>query len=93
MSAPRLERENDDGLLAAGGSVVYKVAVDGRRIGWVGDARPWRGWRFGGREWWAAWREDGDTAARWNTFSDDKPPATRAAAVAVLLARVEGVSR
>ena len=38
-----------------------------RWVGWVGDGRPWRGWRYGGRHWWACWREHGDTAARWRT--------------------------
>ncbi|WP_157115800.1 hypothetical protein [Nocardia puris] len=62
--------------------MVYAAHVDGRRIGWVGDERAWRGHRFGGRRWWAAWREDGDTAARWNT--GDHPLRTRAEAVAAL---------
>lgn len=71
----------------AGGTVTYHVHVGDRRVGWVGDGRPWRGWRFGGRRWWACWREDGDTAARWGTDLDYP---TRAAAVAALLAQAQG---
>ena len=86
---PTLTKIDDENLLAGGGSVVYRVMLDERWIGWVGDERPWQGWRFGGRRWWACWREEGDTAARWNTFSDDRERTTRAAAVADLLAQVE----
>lgn len=63
----RLERT--DGL-HGGGTVAYRVLVAGRWVGWVGDGRPWRGWRYGGRRWWACWREDGDDAARWSTDLD-----------------------
>jgi hypothetical protein len=93
MSLARLEKDTDRTSMASGGTVVYRVVLDGRWIGWVGDERPWRGWRYGGRKWWACWREDGDTAARWNSF-DDRPHATRAAALADLLRRVaEGGTR
>jgi hypothetical protein len=87
-TAPRLtvDPERDH---AGGGSVTYRVTIDERWIGWVGDMRPWRGWRFGGRKWWACWREEGDNAARWNSgFSDDDGHKTRAAALAALLAQV-----
>ena len=63
----RLERT--DGL-HGGGTVAYRVLVAGRWVGWIGDGRPWRGWRYGGRYWWACWREDGDNAARWSTDLD-----------------------
>lgn len=93
MTAATLRRLDDEDLIAAGGTVVYAVLVDDRRIGWVGDSREWRGHRFGGREWWACWREDGDTAARWNSFSNDSAHKTRAAAVADLFAHVAAGSR
>ena len=58
----KLERiKDDEDLRAGGGTVTYRVTLDGRWIGWVGDERPFTGSRFGGRRWWAAWREDGDT--------------------------------
>ena len=65
------------------GTVSYRVIRDGQWIGWVGDVRPWRGWRYGNREWWACWRQDGDTAARWS--GDDPGYPTRGAALAALL--------
>lgn len=77
----RLERVEP---LASGGTVAYRVTLNGRWVGWVGDVRPWRGWRYGGTQWWACWREDGDTAARWNS-NDDQPHRTRAAALAALV--------
>ncbi len=67
-----------------GGSVVYEVRIDGRRVGWVGDVREWKGWRYGGQRWWAAHREDGDTAARWRS---ELTLDTRRAAVAELIER------
>lgn len=73
------------GPLHSGGTVAYRVHVDGRWVGWVGDGRAWRGWRHGGRRWWACWREDGDTAARWST---DLEYGTRAAALAALTGRL-----
>lgn len=66
------------------GATSYAVHLDGTMIGWVGTAREWKGSRYGGLKWWACWREDGDTAARWN--SDDAAPASRKAAVDALLA-------
>ena len=69
----------------AGGEVAYRVELDGRPVGWVGDGRPWRGWRYGGRKWWACWREEGDTAARW---SSELEFPIRSAALAALLAEV-----
>jgi hypothetical protein len=74
--------ERTDTALHSGGTVAYRVLVAGRWVGWVGDGRPWRGWRFGGRRWWACWREDGDTAARWGT---DLVHPTRRIALAALL--------
>ncbi|HKS46376.1 MAG TPA: hypothetical protein VJT49_14945 [Amycolatopsis sp.] len=68
-----------------GGEVTYRVEVDGRAVGWVGDGRPWRGHRFGGRRWFACWREDGDTAARWDSGLEY---GARSAALAALLAEV-----
>lgn len=88
MNAPKLERVDDKRVLAGGGSVVYRVFLDGRWIGWVGDQRPWRGHRFGGKSWWACWREEGDLAARWNSLSNTVPFPTRSAAVAGLAAQV-----
>ncbi|GAA1243293.1 hypothetical protein GCM10009676_31090 [Prauserella halophila] len=71
-----------------GGTVAYRVTLDGVFVGWVGDGRPWRGWRHGARHWWACWRQDGDTAARWSSELDY---ATRRAALAALeRARAEG---
>lgn len=71
----------------AGGSVAYRVTVAGRWVGWVGDARPWRGWRYGRAYWWACWREEGDTAARWN--SGEAELSSRAAAIEALLDQVD----
>jgi hypothetical protein len=92
MSAVLTKEPNRD-MDAAGGTVTYRVTLDGRWVGWVGDCREWRGWRFGGREWWACWREDGDGAARWNSFGTHSF-ATRKHAVAELVSRAaEGVAR
>ncbi|MEV0032757.1 hypothetical protein [Nocardia sp. NPDC050793] len=62
----------------------------GRFVGWVGDAREWRGNCHGGCRWHAAWREDGDGAARWNTFEggSGKGHPTRKAALAALLEQI-----
>ncbi|MFC9966363.1 hypothetical protein ACFVH4_19210 [Nocardia ignorata] len=62
----------------------FAVHLDGQWIGWVGTARAWRGSRFGALKWWACWREDGDTAARWSSEPTAHP--TRKAAIAALLA-------
>ena len=78
-----LQREPE--AMHGGGEVAYRVTVNGRWVGWVGDGREWRGWRFGSRRWWACWREDGDTAARWNS---DLVHTSRRAAVDNLLTRV-----
>lgn len=67
---------------AIGGSVVYAAMLDGVRVGWVGDERPWRGWRYGGRRWYATWSEPGQTWARWN--GDNATWPTRSAALAAL---------
>lgn len=83
----KLERASDK-LLSGGGSVVYRVFLDGRWIGWVGDQRPWRGHRYGGQSWWASWREEGDLAARWNSLSNTVPFRTRSAAVSGLVTQV-----
>jgi hypothetical protein len=63
----RLERDHTPNGIHGGGSVTYRVFLAGTWIGWVGDGRAWRGWRYGRRQWWAAWRQHGDTAARWNS--------------------------
>jgi len=98
VTAPKLTKVSDTEpeIVAGGGTVVYRVTLDGRWVGWVGDTRPWRGWRFGGRQWWACWREDGDTAARWNSHDNgrnDSGHPTRAAALADLIAHVRGEVR
>lgn len=69
----------------AGGTVTYRVYLGDRWVGWVGDGREWRGWRYGARRWWACWRETDDTAARWNS---DLTHPTRRAALADLAAHV-----
>jgi hypothetical protein len=71
-----------------GGNVTYRITVDGRWIGWVGDGREWRGSHYGARKWWACWREEGDTAARWNTGLTHT---SRKSAIAELLTKA-GVS-
>lgn len=71
--------------LWSGGTVIYRVTVDGTWVGWIGDGRAWKGWRYGGRRWWACWRQDGDTAARWSSNLDYP---TRTAARVALLARI-----
>lgn len=79
-------RTSDRGAMAGGGTTSLEVYLDGRWIGWVGDERRFTGTRFGGRRWWACHREDGDTAARWNTEGHR----SRTAAVDALVARVRG---
>lgn len=68
------------------GTVVYAVLVDGHRIGWVGDHRQFRGTRYGGRQWWACWREEGDSAAREDSINDASFHARKAAVGALLRA-------
>jgi hypothetical protein len=68
-----------------GGTVLRRVLLDDRWIGWVGDGRRWRGWGYGGRRWFACWRQDGDTAARWSSELDYP---TRKAALTALLDHV-----
>lgn len=70
--------------IASGSTVAYTVNLLGRWIGWVYDERPWLGHKHGKRSWSVAWREAGDTAARWR--SEDYR--TRDDAVAVLVAVV-----
>jgi hypothetical protein len=55
------------GELHAGGTVTYRAYDGDRLVGLVGDGREWRGHKYGGRRWWAAWRERGDKAARAST--------------------------
>jgi hypothetical protein len=73
-------RRDDQAENASGGTVTFKAYAGGRWVGWVGDAREWRGHRYGGRRWWACWREEGDDYAR--DRADDLT--TRRAAVAWL---------
>lgn len=80
---------SDRGAMAAGGTVSYEVYVGGRWIGWVGDERPWLGHTHGGRRWWFAWRQEGDSAARANGTGYR----TRAAALDALLDVVGGADR
>lgn len=65
-----LRAEPDDDrvrqLTANGGTVAYRAYLGDRWVGWVGDQREWRGWRYGTRQWWACWREEGDEHARAN---------------------------
>lgn len=77
----KLSKDPDHGTWN-GGTVVYRITVNGTWIGWVGDGRNWRGWRYGGRRWWACWRQDGDAHARW---CSDLDYLTRAVALDALL--------
>lgn len=89
----RLVRETPERverLRALGGDVVYRVELDRRWVGWVGDERAWRGSRYGARRWWSCWRQDGDTAARWNNGDTSLP--TRAAALTALLDQVSAAT-
>lgn len=87
---PTVRPERTDTALHSGGTVAYRVLLAGRWVGWIGDGRPWCGWRHGGRRWWACWREDGDTAARWGT---DLVHPTRRTAVAALVRHTQEGSR
>ncbi len=60
----------DLGRRHAGGTIAHRVYLDGRWIGWIGDGRAWKGHTHGARRWWAAHREEGDTAARASTGLD-----------------------
>jgi hypothetical protein len=54
-----------------GGTVRYIVHdATGRFVGYIGDGRAWVGHQYGGRRWWAAYRLDGDTSARWSSDLD-----------------------
>jgi hypothetical protein len=70
----------------AGGTVAYEVRAGGRLVGLVGDGRPFNGHGYGGRRWFASWRTDTDTAARWSSGLDYT---SRAAALSAL-AKVSG---
>lgn len=87
MAELLLRKERNEDALHTGGSVTYRVYDGDRWVGWVGDGRKFNGSRYTARKWWACWREDGDTAARWSTglrFDN------RAAAVDALAARIAG---
>ncbi len=66
MTKIQLRKEDGHDVLHSGGSVTYRVFDGDQWVGWVGDGRPFTGSGYGVRRWWACWREDGDTAARWN---------------------------
>src|SRR5436305_1697134 len=87
MAELQLRKDLTDDAVHSGGKVTYRVYDGDRWIGWVGDGRRWRGHRYGAQEWWACWREDGDTAARW---SSGLRYAKRADAVDGLAARIAG---
>jgi transposase len=67
MAELQLRKESNEDTLHSGGKVTYRVYDGDRWIGWVGDGRKWQGHRYGAQRWWACWREDGDSAARWST--------------------------
>lgn len=67
MAELQLRKDHSDDALHSGGSVTYRVFDGDCWVGWVGDGRKFNGSRYTGRKWWACWREDGDTAARWST--------------------------
>lgn len=62
-----LRAETDSTIMHGGGTRTYRAYLDGEWVGWVGDGRRFTGTRYGGRKWWACWRQDGDTAARWSS--------------------------
>lgn len=86
----RLVREVRREHYAAAGTACFQAyADDGLWVGWVFDDRDWLGDRFDLPRWHAAWREQGDSAARANTFG--LPPMRhRAEAVEWLEATVSG---
>ena len=88
--APSVRLVMDESEPNGNGTVVYEALIDGRPVGWVGDDREWKGNRYGARKWWAAWREAGDTAARWNSWSDGTTYRSRKAAADALAAKVAG---
>jgi hypothetical protein len=81
----RLTRETGHDTMHSGGTVAYRVYLDGRWVGWIGDGRQWKGSRYGGLKWWACWREEADTGARWNPGLVHR---TRTDAVAALLEEI-----
>jgi hypothetical protein len=86
----RLEKETGQGSMHSGGTVAYRVCLAGRWVGWIGDGREWKGWHYGGRKWWGCWREDADTAARWNTYLTHP---TRGGALAALVKHISDSQR
>lgn len=74
-----------------GGTVTFKVVHEGTWIGWVGDGRSFNGSRYGARKWWACWRQEGDTAARW--CSDLEYTSKKRALVALMRRLAEGSER
>jgi hypothetical protein len=46
----RLDPDTDS-LPWLGGTVIYRATLNGRWVGWIGDGRIWRGWRYSGRRW------------------------------------------
>lgn len=81
----RLTRETGHDSMHNGGTVSYRVYLDGRWVGWIGDGREWKGWHYGARKWWACWREESDTAARWNPGLTHR---TRTDALAALVQQI-----
>lgn len=74
-----------------GGTVTFKVVHEGTWIGWVGDGRKFNGSTFGARKWFACWRQDGDTAARW--CSELEFTSKKRALVALMRQVAEGTAR
>lgn len=73
-----------DEPLHASGDTAYAVTVDGSRVGYVGDYRPWRGDRWGARRWVAVHNPTGAPGdAQW----ESEGHRSRKAALAALLAR------
>ncbi|OLT03207.1 hypothetical protein BJF90_26390 [Pseudonocardia sp. CNS-004] len=71
MTLFTLVKVTDPQKMHAGGTVTYLVMDrNGSMVGMLGDGRDWKGWRYGGRRWWACWRQEGDQAARWSTDLD-----------------------
>lgn len=72
-----------------GGTVTHTASINDRRIGWVGNGREFDGCGFRIERWWACWREEGDTAARWTSDLEFR---SRAAALAALRAQLAAVT-